>query len=225
MSAFLRQYATAWTVTIPIIKRAVVDFAVSADWTPAAGDVKVSIDGGAAVNIGTLPTAVTMGNTAYWKFVGTTGEATGKIIIVTVGDSATKAVEDQAFVIETYGHASALHALNLNSATVTVGAMSADVVTASALAADAVAEVGTYMQAEHGTAQAGASGTITLAAGASATNSYYSGRGAIVFIRSGTGAGQDRPISAYVGSTKVASVTPNWTTAPDNTSVYDITFV
>lgn len=225
MSAFLKPYATAWTVVVPIIKRGVVDFALGADWTPAAGDVKVSIDGGAAANIGTLPTAVAMGNTAYWKFVGTTGESTGKIVIVTVGDAATKAVEDQAFVIETYGNASALHAFNLNAATVTVGSISTDVVTAASLNADAVSEIATFLQPEHGTAQAGAAGTITLAAGASATNSYYSGRGAIVFIRSGTGAGQDRPITAYVGSTKVASVTPNWTAAPDNTSVYDITFV
>lgn len=117
-AAFLRKYATATTSTanirIPIIKRAVVDFAVSADWTPAAGDVKVSKDGGAAANIGTLPTAVTMGNTAYWEFTLTGTELTAKTVVVTVADSATKAVEDQAFVIETYGHASALYAVDFD---------------------------------------------------------------------------------------------------------------
>lgn len=107
MAAFIRKYATATHIYIPMVKRAVVDFAVSADWTPVAGDVKIKIDTGAAANIGTLPVAVTMGNTALWDFVFTTGEMTGAKIIVTVADSSTKAVEDQAIEIETYGNASA----------------------------------------------------------------------------------------------------------------------
>ncbi len=107
MSAFVRKYATATNLYLPMIKRGQVDFAVGADWTPATGDVKVSIDGGAAANIGTLPTAIAMGNTAMWDFTISSGETTGKKIAVTVADSATKAVEDQMFIIETYGHASA----------------------------------------------------------------------------------------------------------------------
>lgn len=109
MSFFLRKYGTGTGADayIPIIKRAVVDFAVGADWTPASGDVKVSLDGGAAANIGTLPVAVAMGNTAYWKFVFSDAELQCKVLTVTVADSATKAIEDQAFTVETYGHASA----------------------------------------------------------------------------------------------------------------------
>jgi hypothetical protein len=116
--SFLRKYATGAgaDLYLPIVKRAVVDFAVGADWTPAAGDVTISIDGGAAANIGTLPTALTMGNGAVWKFVFTNAELTGKYIAVTVVDSATKAVEDQSFMIETYGNASALHPFDLGSA-------------------------------------------------------------------------------------------------------------
>lgn len=71
-----------------------------------------------------------------------------------------------------------------------------------------------------GTAQAGAAGTITLAAGASATDDFHNG--SWVFISSGTGSGQGRKISDYVGSTKVATIIPNWATNPDNTSVYVI---
>lgn len=72
-----------------------------------------------------------------------------------------------------------------------------------------------------GTAQAGAAGSITLAAsGPSAVNDVYNG--AIITITGGTGNGQVRVISDYVGSTKVASVTPNWTTPPDNTSTYSV---
>ena len=107
MSAFLRKYNAATHVYLPMVKRGVVDFAVSADWTPATGDVKVSIDGAAAANIGTLPAAITMGNGAMWDFTVAAGEVQGKKISVTVVDAATKAVEDQMFVIETYGNASA----------------------------------------------------------------------------------------------------------------------
>lgn len=117
MGAFLRKYATATHIYIPLVKRGVVDFAVSADWTPAAGDVKVSIDGGAAANIGTLPTAISMGNTAMWDFTIASGEVTGKKIAITVSDSATKVVEDQMFVIETYGNASAEYVVDWTDGT------------------------------------------------------------------------------------------------------------
>ncbi len=71
-----------------------------------------------------------------------------------------------------------------------------------------------------GTAQAGASTTITLASGESATDDFYNGM--LVRITSGTGSGQVRRITDYVGSTKVATVDSAWTTAPDNTSVYRV---
>jgi hypothetical protein len=114
MSAFLRKYNTASHVYVPIIKRGAVDFAVSADWTPAAGDVKVSKNGGAAANIGTLPSAIAMGNGAYWDFTLTATELSAAKIVVTISDSATKAVEDQCFVIETYGNASAEYKVDLS---------------------------------------------------------------------------------------------------------------
>lgn len=96
-------YGVARHVYRTLIKRAVVDFAVSADWTPAAGDVKISKDGGAAANVTNLPTAITMGNTAMWDFSLTATEMQASQIMVSVADSATKAVEDDFFVIETVG--------------------------------------------------------------------------------------------------------------------------
>ncbi len=68
------------------------------------------------------------------------------------------------------------------------------------------------------TAQAGAAGTITLDASASAVDDFYNYQ--VIQIVSGTGAGQARIVSDYVGSTKVASVNGNWATNPDNTSVF-----
>lgn len=85
--------------------------------------------------------------------------------------------------------------------------------------ADGLAYAATIVR--RSTAQAGAAGTITLDASASAVDSFY--RGASIIILSGTGAGQQRLISAYVGSTKVASVLPNWTTNPDSTSIFAVT--
>jgi lysophospholipase L1-like esterase len=72
-----------------------------------------------------------------------------------------------------------------------------------------------------GTAQAGAASTITLAAGASATNGQYFNNW--IHITGGTGVGQYRVITGYVGATKVATVGAAWATAPDVTSTYEIT--
>lgn len=69
-----------------------------------------------------------------------------------------------------------------------------------------------------GTAQSGASTTITLASGASATDDFYNK--AAVSIISGTGAGQTRQITDYVGSSKVATVDTAWATNPSTDSVY-----
>lgn len=69
-----------------------------------------------------------------------------------------------------------------------------------------------------GTAQAGAAGTITLAAAEDATVAET--EGAYIYITSGTGSAQYRQCTDYNTSTKVASISPNWSTNPDNTSVY-----
>ncbi len=71
-----------------------------------------------------------------------------------------------------------------------------------------------------GTAAAGASGSITLAAAASTRDEVYSG--CIVTATGGTGSGQTRVVSGYVGSTKVASVTPSWAVTPDGTTTYSV---
>jgi hypothetical protein len=89
----------------------------------------------------------------------------------------------------------------------------------ASIAAD-VAAIKSLATVRSNTAQAGASGSITLDASASATNDLYKGQW--IYITSGTGAGQSRLCTGYVGSTKVASVAPNWATNPDNTSVFNI---
>lgn len=71
-----------------------------------------------------------------------------------------------------------------------------------------------------GTAQAGAANTITLAAGASATDDAY--KGMPIETTGGTGSGQWNIITAYNGTTKVATVIDTWATNPDITTTYSI---
>jgi hypothetical protein len=70
------------------------------------------------------------------------------------------------------------------------------------------------------TAQTGSATTFTLAAGDSAVDQFYTN--SFITITTGTGLGQTRLITNYVGSTKVATVNQPWLTLPNNTSVYNI---
>ena len=71
-----------------------------------------------------------------------------------------------------------------------------------------------------GTAGAGANTTITFT-GKSATNDVYNNM--YVYITGGTGIGQVRKITDYVGASKIATVEEAWTVNPDNTSTYIVT--
>jgi hypothetical protein len=74
---------------------------------------------------------------------------------------------------------------------------------------------------DNGTAQAGSSSTITLKSASSFTSDDQP-NGMFIEITAGTGSGQTRHVEDYVASTKVATVYPDWDTAPDATSHYDI---
>jgi len=103
----------------------------------------------------------------------------------------------------------------VNSVTTRVTA-NTDQIAGNATAATNLAN--TSVAFETGTAQAGGNNTITLRAGASATNGLYKDQ--CVFILSGTGAGQTNRITAYNGTTKVATVEAVWAINPANDSVY-----
>lgn len=80
--------------------------------------------------------------------------------------------------------------------------------------------------AETGTAQAGADASITLAAsGPSSTDDAY--KGMIIDLTGGTGSGQKAVITAYNGTTKVATILADsadgdWTTNPSTDTTYSI---
>ncbi|MFQ5518155.1 MAG: hypothetical protein ACE5E8_11350, partial [Acidimicrobiia bacterium] len=70
------------------------------------------------------------------------------------------------------------------------------------------------------TAQAGAAGSITLDAGASGVTDFF--KDDWIRIVGGAGAGQVRLCTGYNGTTKVATVAPNWVTNPSATSVFRV---
>ena len=71
-----------------------------------------------------------------------------------------------------------------------------------------------------GVAQGGTTNSITLNALASSSSDIYKGQ--VVFIVAGTGADQAKRIANYDGTTKVATISPDWAVPPDTTSVYAI---
>jgi hypothetical protein len=103
----------------------------------------------------------------------------------------------------------------VGSVTGSVGSVATGGITRASLAAD------TGLQTiRSNTAQAGASTSLTLDASASATNSFYNN--CLCYLTGGTGAGQSRFVTGYVGSTKVATVNSAWATTPDNTTTFAI---
>jgi hypothetical protein len=71
-------------------------------------------------------------------------------------------------------------------------------------------------------ATAGSTNTITLPGTFSATSNAYDGVN--ITITRGTNAGDTRTITGYNGTSRVAYLNQNWTTAPDTTSVFVLNF-
>lgn len=116
MAAILRKYNIATTILFPLLDRGLMDF----DDTPvvhAAGDSQISKDEGAFAN--TANGFVHEGNGIY-SLALTIAEMGAARIVVTIVDQGAKSFEDQAVLIETYGHASAQHAFDLDLAEQTV---------------------------------------------------------------------------------------------------------
>jgi hypothetical protein len=172
MSTISIPWGTAYTFRAPIVKAGSTDYALTADWTPAAGDVKVSKDGGAFANIATLPTFIASAAALNWTLSAAETEATE--VVIQVIDSATKAVQDQFFRLQT-----------TKAAALQVGVPQA--------------------------AQSAGDTAITLDATAAAQTDFY--KGSVVAIISGDGANQARIITAYNGTSKVATLDRGWDVA------------
>lgn len=135
--------------------------------------------------------------------------------------------EEMAFHITQASMAPVTRTIELYRPKITVGETLDDMSIADAVwdeARSGHVTAGTFGEAAQvvrsGTAQAGANFSITLDASASATSTLY--RGQMVTIQAGTGSGQSRIIFAYNGTTKVATISPQWITNPDSSSVFVI---
>jgi len=93
----LAKYGIQQTFYFPIVKTGVTDLAVSADYTPAATDCRLSKDGGAWAQA----TNTIADETEGWSITFTAAEMQATRIHVNIIDSATKAIEDQSLVIFT----------------------------------------------------------------------------------------------------------------------------
>lgn len=147
----LRVRNVATSIYFPMIKAGAQDFAQGGDWTPVAADTKVSIDGAAFANSDAVPVHEGQG---IWSLALTGAEINGKITVVGIVDAVTKAVEDQAILVATYGDSSssietfpvdvkkwltvAPSALVSGRVDSSVGAMAASVLTAAAIASNAL---------------------------------------------------------------------------------------
>lgn len=164
-------------------------------------------------------------NNTFLYILSGTGAGQGRFItdyngttkVATVDTWITNPSSDSVFTITAFG--------TLPGSSAPTASQVADAVWDEAFA-DHTTE-GTYGIAlggsilHEGTAQAGGASTITLdATGSSATNDTYNYN--VVRIISGTGAGQSRQISDYVGASKVATVALAWTTQPSTDSRYQI---
>jgi hypothetical protein len=179
MSTISIPWGTAYTFRAPIVKASSTDYAIvgntpTPDWTPVAGDVKISKDGGAFANIATPPSTVTLAGSAAWSWTLSAAETEATEIVIQVIDASPKAVQDQFFRLQT-----------TKAAALQVGVPQA--------------------------AQSAGDTAITLDATAAAQTDFY--KGSVVAIISGDGANQARIITAYNGTSKVATIDRGWDVA------------
>ena len=93
----LAKYGIQQTFYFPLIDAGTLDLAVSADYTAAAADCRISKDGGAWAQA----TNTIADETEGWSITLTIAEMQATRIHVNIIDAATKAVEDQSLVIHT----------------------------------------------------------------------------------------------------------------------------
>lgn len=106
----LRKYGVETTIDFELYEVDGVN--LRTDWVPAAADCEVMKDGGASTQC--TNTATDEGST--YSIVLTATEMEAARLVLKVVDAATKVFLDKVIIIETYGHASAMHAFDLDTA-------------------------------------------------------------------------------------------------------------
>jgi len=107
----LRKYNQATTINFNLFDLDGVNMSVAA--TFASGDIKIMKDEGVEANTGSTPTDEGSG---YSLALTATEMSAARIMIHLIDQTTTKVWLDTSIVIETYGHASATHAFDLDTA-------------------------------------------------------------------------------------------------------------
>jgi hypothetical protein len=224
--------STLSTETLTHIANGMYSLTLSATNTNTLGRLDVFVNN----------TAMAMTNHRYDVLVAATYDAVVTNGVATAAEAA--AIQADTNDIQTRLPA----ALVSGRMDASVGAMASNVITAASMATDASGEIADAVWDEvltgathnvaasagrrlrqlasvivhSGTAQGAGTGNnqIQLDTGASAINGAYDP--GLVYIETGTGAGQTRLILQYNGSTKVATVDRDWRVNPDNTSEFVI---
>lgn len=188
------------------------------------GSTSVSIEVFIQNTSGAALTGLVHNSAGLRAFYRRSGNAAATAITLATLASSTAAFSAGGFIEIDATNMPGLYRLDLPNAAIDVGADWVNLVLSGASGMTAV-PVRYALRASPSSvrchrAQAGAAGTITLDTGASTTDDLFN-RNRVTIV-AGTGRGQSRYITDYVGSTRVASVSPNWVTNPDSTSVFDI---
>lgn len=148
----------------------------------------------------------------------------GSTSTVYVGDTSKFALNDTVQLIKesdwSASSSRTITAIDSTNGTVTLNLNVDTSVVYYLVKTNALPSIGYTTQQNKATQGGSTSTTIKLAADASAVDNYY--KDLILTIVSGTGSGQSRTISGYVGSTKIATISSAWATIPDATSVYSV---
>lgn len=196
--------------------------------TIANTDIKLMVNGAASANKNSGG-----GTHRVNGFYGVTFDATDT---ATVGELAVSVVVSGAlpvfktfFVVEEavydaiYGASAALAVGSVTgnvagNVTGSVGSIASGGITSASYAAPTAATYALGILAA-GTAQSATSTTLVLASATNFTTDSIPVGGTLI-ITGGTGLGESRIITAYTNSSDTATVSPAWTTTPDNTSTY-----
>lgn len=113
MSSFMRKYGVETTIVFPVPKLNDTDFAATGDWTPAATDIRITKDAGTLVDCSNTAVAVSGAGSLLWALTLTATEMEAAVVTLQIVDAV---LEHDAITVETYGHANAQHAFDLDTA-------------------------------------------------------------------------------------------------------------
>ena len=101
MPAYNGTFGIPKTLIFTMVDAGTTNLASTGDWTPAAADARVSLDGASATQCTNTVAVVPGTNSVLWSLALTTAEMSGTLMGVQIKDAATKAVEDNVLLVTT----------------------------------------------------------------------------------------------------------------------------